>query len=173
MLGYRLYRSETPVQADAVLITPHMIEATNSSDVTTYYHNDMDIEDGHTYYYWLEAITMISSEWFGPAVITISDTAVDDNLAPVENLITGISPNPFRAGVGARIDLALKTYETGRVSICNLRGQTVRGFAVGGATSSLLWDGRNEQGSICSPGVYFVRLQSGGRLQTRKILLLK
>jgi hypothetical protein len=35
------------------------------------------------------------------------------------------------------------------------------------------WDGRSTDGTAVASGIYFVRLESGGQTQTRKIALLK
>jgi hypothetical protein len=35
-----------------------------------------------------------------------------------------------------------------------------------------IWDGRDDRGSRVAGGTYFARLQAGGEVQTRKVVLL-
>lgn len=174
LIGYYLLRNTIDELASALTICS-LISATNTSNPATYSWTDEEVEAGNTYYYWLKAIDFNGGiTYFGPISITLDPTAAEDELEPqAEESIRAIHPNPCFPGSGVRVELALKPGETGRISVCNLRGQTVRGYEADGSTSSLFWDGRDEQGKVCAPGVYFLRLNRGGMSQAKKLLLLR
>ncbi|MCE5271072.1 T9SS type A sorting domain-containing protein [bacterium] len=87
------------------------------------------------------------------------------------------SPNPFNPSTTITFDLpegaalqkvALRVYD--------LRGATVRVLVdeqLGGGRHSVQWDGRDAQGRQVASGVYFYRLEAGGRSAVRKMILLK
>jgi flagellar hook assembly protein FlgD len=52
----------------------------------------------------------------------------------------------------------------------------VRTLSAGQAESgdhTAVWDGRNDAGEIVPNGVYLIRLQSGDRIQLKKLLMVK
>jgi flagellar hook assembly protein FlgD len=63
-----------------------------------------------------------------------------------------------------------------RVSICNALGQTLRvlvdEYQLAGRRTAV-WDGKDESGRRAASGVYFCRLNAGGYLENKKMLLLK
>ncbi len=91
----------------------------------------------------------------------------------VPRLLLNVNPNPSRAEFAISCDRAL----TG-VVVYDASGRLVR--RLGGSRSlapslpvSLRWDGRDQQGRRCSPGIYLISARSGGRVATQKAILLR
>lgn len=169
MLGYRVYRSETNTQADALMITESMVEATNTSTTQTYSVEDTEVEIGHTYYYWLESVDMGSSQFHGPVSVL-----VEGEVPPVYPEITSMKsayPNPFKANTN--IEVSVKAGESGSVTIYNILGQAVRTFGVEPGTHNILWDGLNSKGEKCGSGIYFYKLSTPSVNQTKKMVIVK
>jgi|GEM_PF-6044127 len=84
------------------------------------------------------------------------------------------APNPFNPSTTIRFSLLEDTPL--EVCVYNLRGQRVTTLAKGDYTRgdySLVWNGNDADGRPVSSGVYFCRMQAGGRTATGKLLLLK
>lgn len=83
-------------------------------------------------------------------------------------------PNPFNPQT--TIEYSLPQAGSVRVSIYDVRGQMVT-VLVNETQSSgeyqAVWDGFDSRGVRASSGVYFVRLEFSGRIQTRKMVMLK
>jgi Two component regulator propeller len=81
-------------------------------------------------------------------------------------------PNPaFLTGIGATIRLSGNaTSYTG--TIYDLSGRALRRFA-GAVDRGIVWDGRDHDGRVVHPGVYFIRVEAGGRASTARIVLLR
>lgn len=172
MLGYRLYRSETPSQADAILITPEMYEATNSSDISIYQHIDTEVEAGHTYYYWLESVDMVGSQFFDHyATVTIEGDTSTETIAITPSLSGG--PNPFKTGTSTNLYYSVKAGETGTLTVYNILGQVVKTHQVTeGSEQMIKWDGRDSKGNVCASGVYFYKLSTPSLNETRKLVIV-
>lgn len=171
MLGYRVYRSESDAQADAIMITPTMIGATNTTTTQTYSLNDVEVEIGHTYYYWLESVDLGSSQFHGPVSVI-----VEGEVPPVLPEISSMKsayPNPFNANSNTNIEVAVKAGETGSVTIYNILGQVVRTFEVAEGTHNIQWNGLNSKGSTCGSGIYFYKLSTPSVNQTKKMVIVK
>ncbi len=83
-------------------------------------------------------------------------------------------PNPFNPQVTIPFTLA----ESGRarLSVHDVAGRRVAVLADGrleAGPHEREWRGRDEAGRALSSGVYFVRLEAAGRLETRKLVLLR
>jgi hypothetical protein len=83
-------------------------------------------------------------------------------------------PNPFNPQTTIAYSLA----EAGRVNlrIYDASGRVVKTLVDDNKTAgkhTATWNGRDRNGVAVSSGVYFVRLESGGNVQARKIILLK
>lgn len=90
----------------------------------------------------------------------------------LERLEVRAFPNPAKLnGIGTTIRLAgnAGTY-AGR--IYDLSGRLLRRFS-GTADRGVVWDGRDQDGAIVRPGVYFLRVEAGGREVTARIVLLR
>ena len=169
MLGFRVYRSETTEVSDAVLITPVMIGATNTSSTQHYSVTDNEVVVGTTYNYWLETVDMGHTTFHGPQTVTVSGTTTP-NLPSITQLGNAY-PNPFRASTN--ISLAVKEGETATVTIYNILGQVVRTYSKTQGSHTINWDGRDARGNACGSGIYFYKLSSPSMNQTKKMVIVK
>ena len=83
-------------------------------------------------------------------------------------------PNPFNPST--TIHFRIPQDETVEVKIYNTLGQEVRAltsqrFAAG--SHSLVWDGKDNQGSAVASGIYLYKFTAGKFTQTRKMNLIK
>ena len=88
--------------------------------------------------------------------------------------IEGAVPNPFNP----RTTISYTIASEGRVRlrVYDARGALVRTLVdtnQPGGLHSVSWDGSDAGGSTAPSGIYFVRLDSNGQIETRKIALLK
>lgn len=102
-------------------------------------------------------------------------TAIDDNDArPVSFVLNQNYPNPFNATT----EIIFNTAANGNVSldVYNIAGQKIRNLAnghLGAGSHNVVWDGTNDAGNVVSSGVYFYKLSTGDRTETRKMVLIK
>ncbi len=90
-------------------------------------------------------------------------------------------PNPFRVGAGNTKFVALTTMAAKvDVKIYDAGGQFVTSLtqsSTGPGRVELLWDGRNSQGALVSPGLYIVRIEGSGsgreEKQFRRVVAVK
>ncbi len=171
MLGYRVYRNDTPNDDSSILITPVLIPATNTSELHTYNLTDIEVEIGSTYYYWLEGVNVNTSQFFGPISIVVQGEVppVMPEIAALKNAY----PNPFKANSSTTIEVALKAGENGTVTIYNVQGKMVKTFSVSEGTHNIVWNGMDSQNNACSSGIYFYKLNSPSLNQTKKMVILK
>jgi hypothetical protein len=83
-------------------------------------------------------------------------------------------PNPFNPSTSIRFQLASEG--SARLAVYNLKGQLVRVLSDGPrsrGSHTVTWDGLDASGNPVSSGVYLYRLQAGGKVQSRRMLLLK
>lgn len=83
-------------------------------------------------------------------------------------------PNPFNPSTTISYDLPL----AGRValSIFNTRGQLVRKLLDAPQTAGnhrITWNGTDARGNALGSGMYILKLEHGGKLQTRRMMLIK
>ena len=43
----------------------------------------------------------------------------------------------------------------------------------GAGNGAVVWDGRDDEGRLVSPGIYFVRAEAGGRAVVARVVLLR
>jgi hypothetical protein len=83
-------------------------------------------------------------------------------------------PNPFNAGT----QIAFHLPEAGRavLRMYNVAGQLVKTLHEGNLDAGqhvIRWDGSDDQGVSAASGVYFCRLEYGGRVKATKMILMK
>jgi hypothetical protein len=84
------------------------------------------------------------------------------------------APNPFTARTLVRF--SLPATQPVQVAVYDLRGHRVRVLVDGtlpAGNHELGWDGRNAKGGTLASGTYFLRLQSGGKVLTQRMSLLR
>jgi flagellar hook assembly protein FlgD len=95
-------------------------------------------------------------------------------ILPEEISLTPAYPNPFNPS--ATIEYGLPEPGAVRLSVHNVRGQEVRLLvdgAVEGGFQRVIWNGRDNRGSVVGSGIYFVRLIAGRQILTRVLTLQK
>ena len=87
----------------------------------------------------------------------------------------GGTPNPFSASVNIYF-LAQAADRRVTLSVTDVSGKIIRRLTdsvPGRGYYSIMWDGRNEQGTLVPSGVYMTRLTAGGRTTVEKLLLMR
>ncbi len=117
----------------------------------------------------------LSGEFIGLSDISVVNVKELPQVAPISDYSLHQNyPNPFNPTTRIMYDLP----EAGNVklTIHNIRGERVRTLVNSGQSSGsyqIEWDGSNDSGVRISSGVYFYRLQAGGNVMVRKMLMLK
>jgi hypothetical protein len=99
----------------------------------------------------------------------------DRVMTPQVSLAVGPAyPNPFNPST----TVAYTTPKAGvaRVDVFDAAGRFVRTLVNGPVAAgrhTAIWDGMTTGGTTAASGVYFVRLEMGGAVQTHKVMLLK
>lgn len=101
----------------------------------------------------------------------VSGQPIPDRLGLGQNY-----PNPFNSAT--TISFTLPAWSVVSLKIYNVLGRKVATLIDGqtmpdGVTHSVQWDGTTETGAGVSSGVYFYRLAVGGRVETRKMMLVR
>ena len=91
-----------------------------------------------------------------------------------ETYLVGNYPNPFNPST--TIEFAVEKEMAVSLKVFDISGKRVRSLAEESFPAGkhrLAWDGRDENGSPVATGVYFVKMQAGAKIYTRKMILLK
>jgi len=101
-------------------------------------------------------------------------TGIEPASVPRPFRIVSVSPNPFNPSTTVRFTLPTAMRVT--AGVWSVTGARVRVLAnkqqFGPGNNRLVWDGRNDHGSLVASGVYFVRIETRlGTTVTRAVLL--
>jgi flagellar hook capping protein FlgD len=104
----------------------------------------------------------------GPTTAGIEDQ-------PASTRLRAVTPNPFVGSV--RLELALRVSGPVDLRLFDVLGREVRVLARGAwleaGAHALAWDGRAADGRPAPAGVYFARLEAGGREELRAVVKLR
>lgn len=98
----------------------------------------------------------------------------EDSGVPALNTLHDPYPNPFNPMTNVSFELA--TGGEVRIRIFDSRGQLVRSLVEGSWPAGrhrVQWDGKTAQGARASSGLYFLRFEAAGIVETKKMTLLK
>lgn len=119
----------------------------------------------------LQVPVLIGSEGQGCGTAS----SVGRDLPPSQIELTAAYPNPFNPST--TLGFSLPASRTVSLQIFDLAGRLVRNIidddVLPAGVHQRRWNGQDEQGRLVSSGVYLYRLQAGGFVQTRQMLLLK
>jgi hypothetical protein len=159
------------------VISP-LVAATNTSQQQVYSYTDKELYEDGTYYYWLQNSDMDGSSNFnGPVSIAYSIQGITTPQIPLVTELKSVFPNPFNP-------IAYIPYSIGknegpadvRFRIYNSRGQLVFSKEINNQLTGnhqIQWHGKDNYGNACGTGLYFVRMNVGGKSYTRKAVLMK
>lgn len=106
--------------------------------------------------------------------LEVTEDVVHKNHSSVFSL--SVYPNPFIETTNIRYQIAAEGKETS-LKIFDASGRLVKDFSLSTSYSLLpteiSWDGRDDQHSRLSSGVYFLKLQAGDYSTTEKLLLIR
>ncbi|MCB5280267.1 MAG: T9SS type A sorting domain-containing protein, partial [Candidatus Cloacimonetes bacterium] len=142
-----------------------------TSTTQTYFIEDNEVVIGTTYYYWLEAVDMTHSTFFGPQYVEVTGTVTPE--LPTQTVMKSAYPNPFKASANTNINVEVKAGESGTVTIYNVLGQVVKTFNVNEGLNPLKWNGKDHRGNTCGSGIYFYKLSTPSMNQTKKMVIVK
>ncbi len=101
--------------------------------------------------------------------------SIDDAaLIPAKFELQPAYPNPFNAAVN--IPYSIPDMGEVQLHIYDIMGHEVYGKTATHKTPGyydIYWNGRSDQGKILTSGIYFIQLQYGQKIETRKIMFLK
>jgi agmatine/peptidylarginine deiminase len=177
VLGFYILRNTQDDLAHAAVISP-LVVATNTSQQQVYSYTDRELYEDGTYFYWLQNSDMDgSSTYHGPVSIEYTVQGSTTPQIPLVTELRSIFPNPFNP-------IAYIPYSIGKnegpadvsFRIYNSRGQLVFSKDVKNqntGTHQIQWHGKDNYGNACGTGLYFVRMNVGGKSYTRKAVLMK
>ena len=93
---------------------------------------------------------------------------------PSMTRLVGNVPNPFNPTTEIRFELSKRTAVN--LEVYNVSGQRVRTLvdeSRSAGTHAVTWDGRDDNGSSVSSGVYFYRLRAGDFSESRRMTLIR
>lgn len=114
------------------------------------------------------------SGFFHPGLLPTEVKEIESPDLPTEFKLTQNYPNPFNPATVIEYSLPKSAHVT--IEIYNLLGQKVNILVdedqkVG--SYRVDWDGKDKQGGEMASGIYFYRIQAGGFVKCKKMILLK
>ncbi len=126
---------------------------------------DRSVSRGETYRYQIGVIDA-DGEFFSP-IVTVS-------VAALVAALDQNRPNPFNPTTTIRFVLPAKEHVSLVVYDASGRGvRTLLDESRDAGAHEAVWDGRDDAGAAQSSGVYFYRLETGKRVESKKMVLLK
>jgi hypothetical protein len=100
-------------------------------------------------------------------------TAVGDELPERFELLTNY-PNPFNPTTTIKFDGGNALFFPIHLYVVDINGRVVANLINGIPNSNkVVWNGKNDGGQPMPAGIYFARMESGKRVLTQKMVLLK
>ena len=106
------------------------------------------------------------------SIISLNGSANVESI-PVPVFSASIYPNPSRGNANIEIQASSKSLVD--ITIYNLRGQTIRRIKASGISigrSTIVWDGKTDDGRAVAKGIYFCKINSGNYTLTKKMIVV-
>jgi hypothetical protein len=144
-------------------VTPQFATFTTQSPghELTYIYNVM--EEGK-----VKSVETINPEFQGTVAFSNGGANLPKEFALSQNF-----PNPFNPSTS--FALSLPEASDYSIRVFNITGQLVKSYGghLEAGVHTIVWDGRNDQGSSVASGVYFYKAEAKGFTETRKMMMLK
>ena len=158
LLGYKIIRNETVLETEYEGVT----------------YNDTSLSVGGYVYTVIAQYTTGESEGEQTEEIIVLSTDDEVAMTPLVTELRGNYPNPFNPDT--KINFSLANEDNVKLEIYNLKGQRIRTLVdekMDSGYHSVVWDGRNDNNSEVSSGIYFYRMKSGSYSTSKKMILMK
>ncbi|MEO8512368.1 MAG: choice-of-anchor V domain-containing protein [Ignavibacteria bacterium] len=110
----------------------------------------------------------------GKRVIVRSTVGIEPTISPAEYKISQNYPNPFNPTTN--IDISLAKESNVSIKVYDINGAEVYTIINSKLTSgdhTFSWSAINNQGYSVNSGIYFMKINAGGNIETRKMILVK
>lgn len=107
------------------------------------------------------------------SIISLNGSANVESI-PVPVFSASIYPNPSRGNANIEIQASAKSLVD--ITIYNLRGQTIRRIKaseISKGRSTIVWDGKTDDGRAVAKGIYFCKINSGNYTLTKKMIVVE
>jgi photosystem II stability/assembly factor-like uncharacterized protein len=121
----------------------------------------------------IRAATYGRGIWESPIPPMVGNITGGNNIPQIYKLYQNY-PNPFNPQTIIRFDIASKSNVT--LTVFNILGQEVRTLINSEVTSgekSVVWDGKNNYGTIVNSGIYIYELRAGDYRDSKKMVFMK
>jgi hypothetical protein len=101
-------------------------------------------------------------------------TRTDNPKSKLQNSIMNIYPNPYDKNTTIEIDIIQNDYI--KLDVYDLKGNLVKKLnnkALQSGKYEFIWNGEDEKRKEVNNGLYLIRLQSGGKVYTQRVVRLK
>lgn len=162
--GYHVYRKDP--QGHQERLTSELLPATT---VTVRFTDQPDYPAGTVLHYSYAAVRA------GAEISRSKEVAVTvKSLPQYRTALLANVPNPFNPQTQIRFQLSHEGHA--RVTIYDVTGRRIRTLVDGQRNAGdhqVIWQGRDDGGRPVASGTYYIRLESNGGLDHRKIMMLK
>jgi hypothetical protein len=100
-------------------------------------------------------------------------TGIENSVVLQEKISVSNYPNPFNPSTTISFSLISESTENTELIIYNLKGQEIRQYSIFNNQSSIIWDGKDDNGNNVSSGIYLYKITSGNFTSTKKMILMK
>nr|MDK2851084.1 agmatine deiminase [Candidatus Cloacimonadota bacterium] len=161
---------------DSNIISNIMINAGNGIYIYSLYPNFDD--DAKNFFYRITAEDSygnvahlpVDAPWYSVPIIPVGIT---DDIQSPPLLTLSVYPNPLRRSDKLKLDFDGAEPGRSRLTIYNIRGQLIYEQDMHASKGILEWNGRDNRGQNTTNGIYFLRIESGGRVANCKLIIAK
>ena len=176
-VGFSILRSES---RDGKWVEITFVKgAGNRGMPKDYQFQDVSIEAGKTYYYFLEDIDIFGEKERHNIIKVVVPPAKPARLIPQTFSLLQNFPNPFNPETWIPYQLVEDSEVT--ISIYNVFGEFIQTLSLGekeagfytNKDEAAYWDGRNISGEPIASGVYFYNIKAGEFFATKRMVIVK
>jgi len=175
--SFSIYRSD---KKDGNYVKIAFVPGAEDSEMSNdYQFTDMSVEQGKTYFYYLEDVDLAGSKSKSEIIKVAVPPAQLVLPIPTEFRLLQNYPNPFNPDTWLPYELAAEAHVS--IHIYNIKGQLVRQLNLGkqevgsyiAKDKAAYWNGRNEHGNRVASGVYWYLLEAESFRAMRRMVILK